>query len=177
MHYFPLWTKDKNVPNRIYFKKRARPSYVTKWEEWPGRPSLFVLFRKRMTIKILLTSTQHGTHGLPFWRYHNFYIHYAFNAVITWVNRWGNWSLTKIKYLLQVLMPFNSGHLSTGPHCNNDDLTWRRVPAGCRSPKKTNKISRGCRHFLSPQPWAQTSQDAQFYQELMTKHTTPLTAA
>lgn len=44
------------------------------------------------------------------------------------------------------------------------------------SPKKMNEVSRDCGCFLSPQPWAQTSQNVKFYQDSVTKPTAPLTA-
>lgn len=43
------------------------------------------------------------------------------------------------------------------------------------SPKKMNEVSRDGGCFLSPQPWAQMSQNVKFYQDSVTKPTTPLT--
>ena len=149
--------KDKNVINRIHFRKRDIQSYVTKWEECPGRSGwgchLLFVWEWEWWERYCWRPAQHP--GPSFLKInHHFYIHYAFNAVITWVDRWGDRSFKKIKYLLQILMALNSGQLTVGS-VRQALITMIWHGGGCppmHVPKENERSQQGLQ--MLPQPTA-----------------------
>lgn len=143
--------------NRIHFRKRDIQSYATKWEECPGISGwgchLLFFWEWEWWERCCWRPARHP--GPSFLKInHHFHIYYAFNTVITCVNRWADGSFKRIKYLLQVLMALNSGQL-TVRSVRQALITMIWHGGECRPmhvPKENERSQQGW--WMLPQPTA-----------------------